>query len=267
MKKKAVVISGVIIILVFIFGLVLLSYKSGQANLFASGCNVQGVKLHGSLYTYRNEASDGSGQSSKDIASAEEITSAIDKANKNTSIKAILLEVDSSGGSGVGGWDIAEALKHSTKPTVAMIGDRGDSAAYLASTGARYIVAASGSDVGDIGVTMSYVGNADKNAQDGLTFYQLSAGKYKDAGDPDKPLTADEQKLFMRDVNISYNDFVKYVSENRHLDIKNVTALADGSSMLGQMAKDNGLIDQVGGIYDVENYLQKQIKTNVNICW
>ena len=54
MKKKIIVISGVIIILVFIFGFMLLSYKSGQANLFASGCNVQGVKLYGSLYTYKN---------------------------------------------------------------------------------------------------------------------------------------------------------------------------------------------------------------------
>ena len=124
MKKKTIIISGVIIILVFIFGLILLSYKSGQTNLFASGCNVQGVKLYGSLYTYKNSASDGTGQLSKDVASAEEITAAIDKANNNNSIKAILLQVDSGGGSPVGGWEIAEALKHSKKPTVALIRDR-----------------------------------------------------------------------------------------------------------------------------------------------
>jgi ClpP class serine protease len=51
------------------------------------------------------------------------------------------------------------------------------------------------------------------------------------------------------------------------LDVNKVTTLADGSSMLGQMAKENGLIDKVGNIYDAESYLQKQIKTKVNICW
>jgi len=267
MKKKTIIISGVIIILVFLFGIMLLSYKSGQANLFASGCNVKGIKLYGQLLTYRNGASDNSGQLSKDVASAEEITTAIDKANKDSSIKAILLQIDSSGGSPVGGWEIAEALKHSKKPTVALIRERGDSAAYLSASGAKYIIASANSDVGSIGVTMSYLGNADKNTTDGLTFYQLSEGKFKDAGNPDKVLTDEEGQLFMRDVKILYNNFIKYVSENRHMDIKKVTELADGSSMLGQMAKDDGLIDQVGGIYDAEAYLQKQIKSKVNICW
>jgi protease-4 len=267
MKKKTIIISGVIIILVFIFGLILLAYRSGQVDLFASGCNVQGIKLYGGLYTYKNAASDGSGQSSKDVASAEEITTAIEKANKDNSIKAILLEVDSSGGSPVGGWEIEEALKHSSKPTVALIRERGDSAGYLAASGAKYIIASANSDVGSIGVTMSYLGNADKNTTDGLTFYELSEGKFKDAGNPDKVLTQEEGDLFMRDVKVLYNNFIKYVSENRHLDIKKVTELADGSSMLGQMAKDNGLIDQVGGIYEVRDYLKKQIKTNANICW
>ena len=267
MKKKTIIISGVIIILVFMFGIMLLSYKSGQANLFASGCNVKGIKLHGDLYTYKNYASDSTGQSSKDISSSEEITAAITKANKDNSIKAILLEVDSNGGQPVAGWEIMEALKHSTKPTLALIRQEGDSAAYLASTGAKYIIASPESDVGDIGVTMSYVGNYDKNTQDGLTFYQLSEGQFKDAGNPDAPLTPEAQQLFMRNLKISYNDFIKYVSDNRHLDLAKVTTLANGASMPGQMAKDNGLVDQVGGIYDAEAYLQKQIKTNVNICW
>lgn len=174
MKKKTIIISGVIIILVFIFGLIFLSYKSGQANLFASGCNVQGIKLYGQLLTYRNGASDTTGQLSKDVASAEEITAAIEKANKDSSIKAILLQIDSSGGSPVGGWEIEEALKHSSKPTVALIRERGDSAAYLSASGAKHIIASANSDVGSIGVTMSYLGNADKNTTDGLTFYQLS---------------------------------------------------------------------------------------------
>jgi len=249
--------------------LIQLYFLLNQAHILPSvkNCNVQGIKLYGGLYTYKNGASDGTGQLSKDVASSEDITAAIEKANKDSSIKAILLQVDSSGGSPVGGWEIAEALKHSNKPTVALIRERGDSAAYLSASGAKYVIASANSDVGSIGVTMSYLGNVDKNTTDGLTFYELSEGKFKDAGNPDKVLTQEEGDLFMRDVKVLYNNFVKYVSENRHMDIKKVTELADGSSMLGQMAKDNGLIDQVGGIYDAEVYLKKQIKTNVNICW
>ena len=266
MKRKDLIISAAGLV-IFILLIIFFSYKAGQAKLFLSNCNVQGIKLHGDLYTYRNYASDSTGQSSKDISSSEEITAAIEKANKDNSIKAILLEVDSNGGEPVAGWEISEALKHSSKPTVALIRQEGDSAAYLASTGAKHIIAAAESDVGDIGVTMSYVGNYDKNTQDGLTFYQLSEGQFKDAGNPDAPLTPEAQQLFMRNLKISYDDFIKYVSDNRHLDVVKVTALANGAAMPGQMAKDNGLIDQVGGIYDAETYLQKQIKSNVNICW
>jgi protease-4 len=265
-NKKVYLIGFCLLVVVF---LIQLYFLSNQIHILpsANNCNVQGIKLYGQLYTYRNRASDDTGQSSKDISSSEEITSAIEKANKDNSIKAVLLEIDSMGGSGVAGWEIAEALKHSNKPTVALIRESGDSAAYWAATGAKYIIASTNSDVGDIGVTMSYVGNYDKNTQDGLTFYSLSEGKFKDAGNPDKQLTPEEQQLFMRDLKIDYDNFVKDVAANRHLDINKVTALADGSSMTGQMAKDNGLIDQVGGIYDVEAYLQKQTKTNVNICW
>jgi len=265
-SKKVYFIGFGLLAVVF---LIQLYFLSNQIHILpsANNCNVQGIRLHGQLYTYRNRASDDSGQSSKDISSSEEITSAIEKANKDNSIKAVLLEIDSTGGSGVAGWEIAEALKHSNKPTVALIRESGDSAAYWAATGAKYIIASTNSDVGDIGVTMSYVGNFDKNAQDGLTFYQLSEGKFKDAGNPDKQLTPEEQQLFMRDLKIDYDNFVKDVAANRHLDINKVTALADGSSMTGQMAKDNGLIDQVGGIYEAQSYLQKQIRTNVNICW
>lgn len=260
--KVCFALVGVIILILVGFW-----FSQNQNILAGNNCNVQGIKLYGGLYTYRNSASDNAGQSSKDVASSEEITSAIEKADKNHSIKAILLEVDSAGGSPVGGWEIEEALKHSSKPTVALIRERGDSAGYLAASGAKYIIASANSDVGSIGVTMSYLGNADKNTTDGLTFYELSEGKFKDAGNPDKILTQDEGDLFMRDVKVLYNNFIKYVSENRHLDIKKVTELADGSSMLGQMAKDNGLIDQIGGIYEVKDYLQKQIKSTPNICW
>ena len=262
--SKKQIIGGIIGIL-FLFFIVIFTYSAGQVDIFAPDCNVQNIKLQGHLLTYRNYASDETGQISKDVASSEEIVNAINKANNNISIKAIILEIDSGGGSPVGGEEIAEALKKTTKPTVALIRDRGTSAAYMAATGAKYIVAYDNSDVGSIGVTMSYVDNYDKNKQDGLYFNQLSMGEYKDAGNPDKYLTKDEAKLFNRDIKIMYENFINTVAENRNLDADKVAELADGSSMLGQMAMDNGLIDQVGGVNEVEKYLEPRIGS-VHIC-
>ena len=114
---------------------------------------------------------------------------------------------------------------------------------------------------------MSYIDYAGQNQKEGLTYNQLSSGKFKDMGDPDKALSAEETKLLMRDVNIIYQNFIKAVAENRNLDIKKVESLADGSSILGQMALENGLIDQIGEMPEVKEYLKEKIGEEVEVCW
>jgi len=85
--------------------------------------------------------------------------------------------------------------------------------------------------------------------------------------DPEKPLTFEERQLLERDLQITLDVFIKTVSENRNLDIDKVRALADGSSMLGAMALANGLIDRIGGFYEVEDYLTELIGEEPEICW
>jgi len=62
------------------------------------------------------------------------------------------------------------------------------------------------------------------------------------------------------------NSFINTVAQNRNLSVASVTAFANGSSMLGQMALQNGLIDKIGNIYDVEDYLKGKIGDNVSLC-
>jgi protease-4 len=114
---------------------------------------------------------------------------------------------------------------------------------------------------------MSYLDYSRQNQKDGLTYNQLSSGKFKDTGDPDKALTAQESELLMRDINIIHQNFIKAVAENRNLDIKKVENLADGSTMLGQMALENGLIDEIGSQPEVEKYLKEKIGQDLEICW
>jgi len=231
-------------------------------------CNVVGIELRGNLVTYISPVNTDEDHNSLDDSTASEnIVGAIMEAERDEKIKAIILEVDSYGGSPVAGEEIAIALKKTTKPVIALIRNSGVSAAYMAASGADKIFASKSSDVGGIGVTMSYLDYVKQNKKEGLTYISLSSGKFKDTGDPDKTLTLEEKKLLMRDVNIIHQNFIKMVSENRGLDIEKVEKMADGSTMLGEMALENGLIDEIGGIFEVKDYLKNMIGEDVEICW
>jgi len=231
-------------------------------------CNVYGIELHGELVTYISPADlDKDGNPMKDQVASEDIVAAINGADKDDSIKAIILEVDSYGGSPVAGQEVNEALKNAKKPTIALIRGAGASAAYLSAIGADIVLASKNSDVGSIGVTMSYIDSSSQNQKDGLTYNQLSAGKFKDTGDSDKVLTAEEKVLLMRDINILHQNFIKAVADDRKLDIKKVENLADGSTMLGQMALESGLIDKIGGLVEAKEYLKDKTGKVAEICW
>ena len=230
-------------------------------------CNVSNIKLQGDLISYiSNEGKDEDGISLWDETSSENIVKAIEEAERDDSIKAIVLEIDSPGGYPVAAEEVANALKRAKKPTIALIREYGTSGAYYAATGADIIFASQNSDIGSIGVTMSYLDHAEENEKDGLTYNQISAGKFKDSGDPEKPLTPEEKKIFMRDINILHENFIKAVADNRNLDIEKVRPLADGSTILGLMALENNLIDKIGGRYEVEEYLKEKFGGDIEIC-
>ena len=231
-------------------------------------CNVQGIELRGDLVTYSLDSnSEEDGSQLYDETASDYILAMIEKAELDEEMKATILEIDSYGGSAVAAEEVANALKRAKKPTIVFVRSAATSAAYWAASGADIIFASSLSDVGSIGVTMSYLDNTQKNNKEGLTYNSLSTGKFKDYGSPDKPLTGEEKGLIMRDLEITHNIFIKAVSENRNLPIDKIKLLADGSSMPGEMALENGLIDRIGDYYDAQTYLNELIGEKANICW
>ena len=239
-----------------------------NASSDAEDCNVQGINIHGDIVTYNShDAFNDQGQLKYDQTSADEVTWYIKEAGEKENIKAIAIEIDSSGGSGEAGEEIMQALKQSGKPTVAFIRNRGLSAGYLLATGAQTIFASKFSDVGSIGVTQSYLQNTDKNKKDGYTYIDLSSGKYKDTGSPDRAITEDEKQMIMRDIKIGLDYFIQIVAKNRNLDIEKVKKLADGSTVMGETALKDGLIDKIGLLPDVENFLTEKMGTEAKICW
>jgi len=262
-----VVVLGLISLSLLIGGGIGLSWYENQQ---PASCNVADITLYGTLVYYPSEstgaATSATGDGSLDQTAAEDIRHDIEAADSDPSVKAVLLQIDSPGGDPVAGEDVANALQHASKPTVALVADEGTSAAYWAATGAQTIFASANSSLADIGVTQSYLQDTERNDENGLQFISLTAGKYKDMGNPDAPLTPEEKTLFERDLTITDQNFIAQVAENRGLSVASVTALADGSSMLGKMALQNGLIDKIGNIYDVESYLKDKIGSDVALC-
>jgi len=246
---------------------------SSEVRLFDTGssCNVMGIEIRGCIVTYMPDEKESATQNTSDMCdtytSSEEVVSMIETAAADDNIKAVLLEIDSFGGSPVASEEVATALKALNKPSVAWIRGSGDSGAYWIASAAGTIVASENSDVGGIGVTQSYVDYAEQNKNEGLRYNQLISGKYKDMGSPDRPLTAEERALLQRDLDIMHDNFIRTVAENRKLSIDTVRALADGSTMLGKMAKEKGLVDVLGTKDVVWQTLGTKIGDEPDVCW
>jgi protease-4 len=245
-------------------------------------CDVATVRIYGELYSFVAKDDDvtprpqmyyGDGPVPSDaaalrsfVSSSDEIVRALEAAEQDDSVRGVIVEVDSPGGSAYAGDAIRTALERLGKPSVAVIKEYGDSAAYWAATGADWIIAAPTSDVGSIGVTGSYVDSSLANEQNGYTYVELTSGPYKDTGSPDKGLTQDEYDYLQGSVDQLFSMFVDAVAESRSLPRDKVLALADGSTMFGRDALRAGLIDEVGGLKEAREYLARELGSPVAVC-
>lgn len=227
------------------------------------GCNVVGIAVRGEI----GITSDCTDEGCYVTTASDDILEYLKTAREDDSIQAILIDIDSPGGGPVASEEIANAIKATGKPTVAWVRQYAASGAYWIASAADTIVASLNSDVGSIGVSMSYLDATNANEQDGLTFNSLSTGRYKDTGSPDKPLTDDEKALLERDLYITHENFIAAIAENRGLSLEVVSELADGSTMLGRMALESGLIDMLGGQEEAYGVLAETIGEEPEVCW
>ena len=179
-------------------------------------------------------------------------------------IKGVLFEINSPGGTPVAAESIAKQIKSLDLPNAALIGDMGASGGYMVASAANRIFASSMSQIGSIGVTMSYVENSEKNKKDGLTYVPLTTGKYKDAGSTEKPLSAEDRSYFESQLAIVYNEFIKLVATNRSITEDEVRAIADGSTMIGTQAVDKKLVDEIGDRESVRAYFAEKLNLDAS---
>ena len=203
-------------------------------------CNIAVLPIEGILLPY-------TGLEGFDLVTTPQmISDFMDAAEADDNIKGVLVEINSPGGTPVASHRIAERLHSSSLPVVGLIGDIGASGGYMVVAATDFVIASPMSDVGSIGVNMSYVEQSEKNEEEGLTYVQLMTGKFKDIGSPERPITDEERELLQSDLDIIHNEFIDIVTEYRELPRAEVVAAADGASMPGARALDANLIDALG---------------------
>ncbi len=170
----------------------------------------------------------------------------IHQANKDDTIRALLLVINSPGGTVVASKEIVQAVKDSEKPVVAYIREIGTSGAYWVASASDYIVADELSLTGSIGVVSTFLEFSQLMEDYGVTYEGLKTGKYKDVGSPFRQMTDEERTLLLNKMQTIHNYFVADVAANRNLSEQQVASLANGIYYLGVEAVDLGLIDAVG---------------------
>lgn len=173
----------------------------------------------------------------------------LDKARKDPHVKAVLLRIDSPGGSVVASELMYDEIKHfreTGKPIVAMILDVGASGAYYISCACDQILAEPSSVTGSIGVIMQMFDFSGTMAKIGVESNAITSGPYKAAGSPFHAMRADEREIFQSIVNDMYDRFINVVVKGRpKLDEQTVRKLADGRVYSAQQALKVGLIDGI----------------------
>lgn len=242
-----------VIVLVLMIGMiaVILKLERYEESQF---CNIAVIPIEGNILAYAKEGKSGTNQ--------DETLAKLRHAENDPNVLGVLVPINSWGGKMAAAEAMANGLKHSSLPVVAQIQEEGLSAAYLIATGAKTIIASQFSDVGGIGITMSYLENSEKNIKEGLKYVSLSSAKFKDYGTENKPLTQDERALFERNLKIWHDYFVKLISENRQLPLEHIKKLADGSSLAGSLALENKLIDQLGDRETARYWFAKHFNIN-----
>lgn len=263
-KKTAIILILVVAIASFAFGawVFMEDYYEDDAAYIPSSCNVLTFDINGYLATYVPLDTEG-----YDVTSSDDVLDGLRLVAKTPHVKAVLLSIDSGGGDGVAGEEIANALKALEKPSVAVIRGIGASSAYWAASGADKVFASRISDIGSIGVTASYLDESIKNARDGYTYVELSSTRYKDVGDPSRPLSAEERAIVLDDLKKIHGVFVDDVAVNRNLERDEVAKLANGLTYLGADALQYGLIDEIGDLITATDYISQQIGEEVELCW
>lgn len=182
----------------------------------------------------------------------ESLVEILREVRKDEDIKAVVLRVNSPGGSATASEQIAREVWLTTqeKPVIVSMGDFAASGGYQISTYANQIFASPGTITGSIGV-FGLLPNFQQIANNnGITWDSVKTGRYADLGTVSRPKTPEELAIAQRVVDRIYDQFLTIVSESRDLPKERVAEVAQGRVWSGTEAEKIGLVDELGGLED-----------------
>lgn len=199
-----------------------------------------------------------SGSSSHDavngaVVGSDTIVEQLERIRDDDSIKAIVLRVDSPGGSSVASDVIWRELsitrdENPNRPLIASMSDLAASGGYYISMPAQVIVAQPGTLTGSIGIFGGKVAIGDTLGKVGITTETVQSGKNATLSSPFVPFTTEQRERLMAYMNVFYEGFVEKAAESRQTTPERINAVAQGRVWTGRQARDHGLVDELGGL-------------------
>lgn len=218
--------------------------KEGDDNKKAPGNSIAVVYASGDI---------NGGDGDENSIGSEKISKALRQVRLDDKVKAVVLRVNSPGGSSLASDVIWREvmLTKKVKPIIVSMGDYAASGGYYISCAADSIFAQPNTITGSIGI-FAILPNMQKffNNKLGITFDGVKTGKYADLGDITRPLTPEERAILQNEVNRGYDDFTKAVAGGRHKTQAYINSIGQGRVWTGSQALKLGLVDRLGNIDD-----------------
>lgn len=192
---------------------------------------------------------------------ADELIAELKQAEQNPNVKAIVLEINSPGGSAVASAEVAATLQSLNKTTYSIIRDVGASGAYWIAASTDKIFASPMSITGSIGVISSYLEFSGLMEKYGVDYERLVAGKHKDIGTPFKDLTPEERTILEKKLEAIHQIFIRDVAANRNLPEEAIPLISTGEFFLGTEAQELGLVDQLATKEQALEIIKQEMKT------
>lgn len=191
------------------------------------------------------------------ITEDRRVLEALDHAATDDNVRAVLVAIDSPGGTMAGGEALHGALARiaARKPVVAVMGATAASAGYMIAMPAQRVFARESTVTGSIGVLLQSVEISQLLERLGIQPQVIASGPLKDQPSLFRPLSDEGRAALNRVIGDLYSQFVAIVAAGRHMDPERVRTLADGRVFTGRQALEAGLIDAIGGEREARAWL------------
>ncbi len=186
-----------------------------------------------------------------EISESESVVDQIDRMQRDPTVKAVVVRLDSPGGGVAASQEIYDAvrrLRNEGKPVVASMGGVAASGAYYVACAADSIVANPGTLTGSIGVIMSFPNTEELFRKVGVKFETIKTGKFKDVGSMWRPMTDDEKALLQEVLGNVYEQFIDAIVDGRSMAREDILPYADGRIFSGDQAQEYGFVDRLGSL-------------------